>query len=543
MGIKRLVHSQKNIFIANSGLEINALDEEWILLPNKDKGYKIEMGWLHSSNMPEDEYNMMLDVFKYSVQKLSASTLVGNIFVAKQYLADGIPLLHQLKAMWSNLSTGHKKGLNSLFCRIKKLGYRAYSSHHDFTSKHLNKETNNHLDPLKGSLSDIEFDSFISVINKKIENFNWFIEYDFDFYKSQKFSSISYAISAKLLTSIIRRPVQLQRMKWSDLIPLTSSFNEKRIVTHDMAASLGKPLLQVRVYIAKDSKSGIREQPEKYGIPLHERLSNELLNFKKLYAEGVKLWLELNGHSVNEKQLIKLLQNMPIFLHRSLFELKVNSIDEIKEVFTDKSVAFHVNSSSIGKSLEQHIIKSERVAIAKATSNRLRHTILTRGARDGLSKPQLAKITGVTMQAVQSYIDMDFKTRTMIDKRYIGNSFLKKAFNSPISELDFNGHYIYDNDFNVVGEASSQTSCNRCSTKLGRPLGCYGCENFKPFLEADHRAVLSAAEKKRDVNRTALIAPLQSHSLEKLNKQITLINYTIALCDDMLLKRVQANVE
>jgi len=48
ISIKRLVHSQKNIFIANSGLEINALDEEWILLPNKDKGYKIQMGWLHS---------------------------------------------------------------------------------------------------------------------------------------------------------------------------------------------------------------------------------------------------------------------------------------------------------------------------------------------------------------------------------------------------------------------------------------------------------------------------------------------------------------
>ena len=48
--------------------------------------------------------------------------------------------------------------------------------------------------------------------------------------------------------------------------------------------------------------------------------------------------------------------------------------------------------------------------------NRVRHTVLTNGARDGLTALQLASITDVTMKAVEKYIDLNHAAKLDISE-------------------------------------------------------------------------------------------------------------------------------
>ena len=40
-----------SFFSAKSGLMVNALDDEWVILPNKGKGAQVSVGWVHASDM------------------------------------------------------------------------------------------------------------------------------------------------------------------------------------------------------------------------------------------------------------------------------------------------------------------------------------------------------------------------------------------------------------------------------------------------------------------------------------------------------------
>ncbi|MNY36740.1 hypothetical protein D3C86_1712480 [compost metagenome] len=129
---------------------------------------------------------------------------------------------------------------------------------------------------------------------------------------------------------------------------------------------------------------------------------------------------------------------------------------------------------------------------------------------------------------------MNYESRLEIDSKYIGNEFLKKAFSSNVTEGSADDETIFDNQFNPIGNPRNKRSCTTCSTIMGRPLGCYGCPNFRPILEADHRSVLELAENKLAVNRSSLINPLHTRSIEKLERQIAWVKLTISVCDENL---------
>ncbi|MNZ71690.1 hypothetical protein D3C78_900560 [compost metagenome] len=141
------------------------------------------------------------------------------------------------------------------------------------------------------------------------------------------------------------------------------------------------------------------------------------------------------------------------------------------------------------------------------------------------------------MPAARHYIDLDYVSRREIDSKYIGNEFLKKAFSHTLTVVPEGDEVIVDNKFNPVGGARNKHSCATCSTVLGRPLGCYGCPNFRPILEADHRSVLGDAEGKLAANRNSLVNPLYARSIEKLERQIVWVRLTIMVCDEELARQ------
>lgn len=528
--------NQAMLVTAKSGLKINIMDGQWKILSNVSKGHAIPVAWLHDSLMPDDEWQLCVDVFIWYVRTKSAGTVFGIVGNTKDHLAKGIPDLTQLKGKWSGLPTHQKKSLNQFFGTLCKLGHKRFNDFHAFTRAHLDKEKRNTLDPKTGSMTGFEFDSLAKLINTSLGAVDWSQQRDLAFYRSNAFSKVRTFVANKLMLSTVRRPIQLSVLKWCDLIPAGASFKDRNISPHNELSSLGSPTLQLRVFYAKEKRdSHQRSHPERYPIHLSEDLSETLHQYKRLCLHGLQLALEESGLAVSEQDLIHMVTNVPIFPDVELFKWEMHSLELFKHAFTEASSLFHAADQML--TMELRGIPSDRAPTCTASNNRIRHTVLTRGAQAGLPAAQLARITGVTVPAARHYVDMDYESRRLVDVNYVGNEFLRRAFSGSISLAQEGEEEILGHDFNEVGGAKSARTCKTCKTDLGRPLGCYGCPNFRPILEANHRAELQIAIDKLSANRAFLLNPLEANSIRKLQKQIEWIKLTIGVCDEMLARR------
>lgn len=531
---------------AKSGLRVNVYDDVWTLLPNKGKGWQVFVDWVHSGDMPTEARVFLLDVFKHYARTKQASTTATIVINVKPFMTNGIPLLSSVKAIWSGLQTSKKKGLNQFFGTLSKLGNKRFDDYHQFTKTHLDKEVRNHLDPSKGALSDMEFDSLAKQVNNKIQDFSWCADRDISFYQSSNYGFGEYrnSVAIKLLTSIVRRPIQVILLKWADTIPSGASFQDVKIHTADEIGTVGAETLQLRVFHAKTKGNPApRASPERYPIHLSEGLSKTLIDYKKIYLKGLTLLLDSAGIKATLPDLLSLMNDMPMFPETNIFGERFDSLDLFRSLFTPDSTAYHVSESSISNGIRYVRVTSDRSLDCTVTSNRIRHTVLTRGAQAGLPATQLAMMTGVTVPAARHYVDLDYKSRQQIDSKYIGNEFLRKAFSGTIILVPGDDEYIVDQQFNNLGGPCNERVCRTCPTVLGMPLGCYGCPNFRPILEADHRGVLGVAEDKLAVNLNSLINPLYSKTIEKLERQIIWVKLTIELCDEILAKQRAIDAE
>ncbi|EJM53566.1 hypothetical protein PMI29_05754 [Pseudomonas sp. GM49] len=529
-----------SLFSAKSGLMVNELDDVWEILPNNWKGARVSVEWVHKSEMSDKEKRLILDVFTYYVRTKAASTASGVISNVRPFMLGGIPTLNKIKAIWSGLKVNMKKALNQFFGTLSKMGNQQFNEVHKFTRTHLDKNKFNALDSSTGAFNDIEFDSLAKLINENLQRFNWAVERDFSFYQSSMhYGVLKNLVTNKLLISIVRRPIQIALMKWSDLIPSGSSFHDAAIRSVDEIGNLGGGTLQLRVFIAKSTGMLFsRECPERYPLYISEELSDALIKFKSIVFEGLELLMKSSGIQVDKAELLSLMNDIPMFPDVSMFSIKGESLDFFKSLFSSRSTAYHVSESTITNAMRNIRPNSDRVVDCIASSNRVRHTVLTRGAQDGLSAAQLAKITGVTEPAARHYIDLDYESRREIDSKYIGNEFLRNLFSTVLIVKRETDEAIVDHNFKPIGGPRNERVCDTCSTVMGRPLGCYGCPNFLPMLEADHRSVLEAAEDKLMVNRNALLNPLYIRSIEKLERQIVWIKLTIAVCDETLARKL-----
>ncbi|MDP3517292.1 MAG: hypothetical protein Q8S94_09005 [Pseudohongiella sp.] len=528
--------SNKLSFFAKSGLEVNVYDSHWRVLPNNGKGHTLNVSWIHSAEMSEADRWLILNAIIFYAKTKSANTAATVLTCIKPHLKNGIPTLFEINRIWSGLKTNRKKGLNQFFGTLARQGHQQFQKHHLFTSANLDKYQSNMLDSQKGSFSEIEFDSLAKRINFKLGEFDWNSREPLSFFQSPNgFGELRNAITNKILLSTVRRPIQLSIMKWCDMIPVGTSFKNNGVFSTEELGTLGSISLQLRVFVAKEKGSlGLRQYPERYPIHLSEDLSLKILQYKKVCMHGLKMMLESSGIKISASRLIQAMEYMPVLLSHKFFEEGINSIELIDHLFTPSSNSYHISEATITHAFRALKISSDRVAKCIASSNRVRHTVLTRGAQDGLPAMQLAKLTGVTVPAARHYVDLDYRSRRQIDSSYIGTQFLMQIFQTPISDVKEGDDYIADNQFNPVGGVIDKNSCVTCSTNMGKPLGCYGCPNFRPILEADHRGVLIAAEEKQAVNRAALLSPLHARSIEKLQTQIEWIKYTIAFCDEVI---------
>jgi hypothetical protein len=158
--------------------------------------------------------------------------------------------------------------------------------------------------------------------------------------------------------------------------------------------------------------------------------------------------------------------------------------------------------------------------------------VLTNGAWAGMNKVQLSSITGVTPTAVAPYLDLKIDSRLKIDTAFAEKQIFKQFGRVSASELvKFEQIKVFNEFGDESGVLLKGSDCNTCESKLGRPIGCYGCDNFRPHLEGDHKAYLEKAERKLAINQEAGGSPLTNRKLER---SILYIRATIQICQEYL---------
>jgi hypothetical protein len=521
--------------IVKSGLGVDTANDEWILLPYNGKGWKISVAWVRSEQICLEHQKLIFQVIIFYARTMAASTTSGVVTNIRPYLVSGILGMTSLIAMWSGLATNNKKGLNQFFGTLVRLGHLEFSELHIFTSANLDKECSNALDPSSGALTDIEFDSFARQVNRDVQAIDWGISRSLKFYMSKNlFGSVRNSISNKLLLAIVRRPIQLTVLKWCDLIPSGSTFADNKVLPGNEVGTLGGDTLQLRVFTAKSQElSRLRGDPERYPLHVSESLSKTFVEYKRMIANGLALIFS-NRAELEELDILSAMDDFPIFPDCKLFNLRFNSLSEFRALFSPGSIAYHCAEGTITMAVRGVPVMSDRISDCIVTSNRIRHTVLTRAAQDGLPAHHLAKITGVTVPAARHYVDLNYKSRRLIDVKFLGNKLLKAAFNDVIKAVPCASSQVLDDGFNVVGGTRQDNVCSSCPTMLSRPLSCYGCTNFRPLLEADHNAVLAKAQSKLEANKKSYLSSINPRSLERLETQIAWVQLTIEVCREVL---------
>lgn len=525
-----------------SGLKVRVADAEWRLLQNKGKGNTLKLYWLRASDLSSKEIELTLLVFIHYVIGKSASTACTVAIGVRPVIKSGFPSVSDLKIMWSSLGLSKKKAANQFFGTLVKLGYREFKEHHNFTSKNIGSDKVDPLSPFTGRLNELEFDSVVQNLHLEISKIDFGTNKDFNFFAKRgnsysfNFSRLRSLIGTRLLIAILRRPLQIAMIKWSDIIPVGCTFGDELIPLNNEVYNIGVAALQLRLYRIKNSvkEARYRSTPEKYPMALSEDLSLLLYRYKMIFIRGVQLALLESGISSSKGKTLDLIKNMPVFISSEFFGLKIKSLSEFEAIFTHNSSLYHLNEALLTNAVKGLKGVSDRTNNLSVTSNRLRHTALTRGAEEGLDSAQLSKLTGVTEPAARRYIDLDYRSRRLIDDRYVANDFLRNAFSVPVQYLDKDNEVVLGANFEEIGGVKSIKSCSQCLAKMGKPIGCYGCPNFLPLLDADHHSVLEQAEAKLKANMAQFKSPVINRSVEKLERQIEKIRITITLCDNII---------
>lgn len=396
--------------------------------------------------------------------------------------------------------------------------------------------TKNIFDPEKGIYTDEEE----NLINEKLRlavNASLKCISDIQNLNNRDVHYLGCLIALILVKTIYRRPVQLAMLKWSDVLPIASSFKDHRFAKtsstpdeENLFSDVDQ--LHLRCFRAK-SGYGFRQYSEIRSIRLEPELSMLLVKYKKAYQQCLSDQLGRNGLNLNQAEVLDIVYRCPLFPEWKLFNLDITDKPTLFKSLSHTTDMFHKPSHGlinmmryISESLQ---LTSSRIQSFNITNNRSRHTVLTRGAEQGLSKEALSKVTGVTTETVRHYIGLDMSGRCVIDKNVAGKTIFKQFSQVSTEELKKQGGFQVLNEFDEeLGIIQQTSSCQTCTVQLCKPLGCYGCDNFRPLLEADHQANLQRIELKIQFNQ----GNAASQTLKKLKESALYIKATIDICKE-----------
>ncbi|HDY7974065.1 TPA: hypothetical protein RQK67_004139 [Vibrio vulnificus] len=439
------------------------------------------------------------------------------------------------RLVWSSLTDPYKKILSgTLSFAVNKAGLKQFKEIADFASEHCPKISagNNILDPEKGVYSEIEYDSIKEKLRLATDN-------KIKVCKGPKgILAFSNAMASQLMVALVRRPCQLVQLKWSDLLPVGQGFSDYRQSTEEPTPDseylfCDVDCLHIRLFQGKEGL--FRVNAERNSRRLEPDLSALIITYRQQYESVLVLSLKKQGISLGLDELHQIMLRCPLFPEEQLFTIQFGSKSNLFKALGSMSDSFHKTSDALQQAISNFSVglglKSDRIESSKLrlSNDRLRHTVLTGAALQGLSAPYLASITNVTEKAVSPYIELSFEARLAIDQAFAEKDVLLKFGKMSVKELQNRYNYVVRNEFDEeIGIHINPENCASCASKLGAPLGCYPCDNFTAIEEANHQQYLDKALIKYEVNKQ----DGNKVTLKKIRKIILYIQATIKICEE-----------
>lgn len=298
--------------------------------------------------------------------------------------------------------------------------------------------------------------------------------------QSQEFVHLQEKAAVALSIAYGRNPANLTYLRHSDLINLTPESDDPIYI-------LRVPRIKKRLVNPRDDYIEEFLDPA-FAEYIHDLIKANNENNAVLYHEGKKLS-----------------NPQPIFLNINGNKAAILS--------GDYENAYNFSSSMITSLIKgfvrrHNIISPLTKELMHVTARRLRYTLATGLAAEGISKAALARILDHTdTQHVHVYFELAGKIVIQLDKA-IAKGFSQylsyftghiidssgDAINgdNPEKYLVFKGDQIEDEieDIGVCGESSI---CH-----LDPPFSCYLCPKFQPYRHADHEYVLESLLNSRN---------------------------------------------
>ena len=513
----------------NDAYKFDIFDDKW-QIGTKDFVY---LDWMYNINYDQQTF-IDLRVLLAKVASYLSPKAVERYAFGLKALGNHLAIA-EFQLAWLSLKESYKISLSDLFrFAIKKANLPQFKALADFAFTHRPKKKlgNNILNPEKGVYSEIEYDSIKEQLRLTTENLPKIC------INAQDIYTFSLLIACQLLIALVRRPTQLTKLKWSDVLPVGQRFSDHRSFKKESVPEreylfTDVKCLHIRTFKGKDGL--FRRNAERNSHRLEPDLSSLLLIYRQQYESVFISTLEKQGINLTPDERNQILLRCPLLPEYQLFTVQFETKSNLFNAIGHLSDAFHKTNVNLTRSVANFCtelgFKSDRIDSSKLQlgNNRLRHTVLTSGAQQGLSAPYLASITGVTEQAVQPYIELGFEARREIDLAFAEKDVLRKFGHMSVKSLQKLDGFVVHNEFDEeIGIQANPANCASCASKMGMPLGCYPCDNFTAFDEANHQQYFEKALRKYEVNELDGNPAV----LKKLKKIILYIQATIKICEE-----------
>lgn len=532
--LKKEYEGQRIYDAREDGYSFDFLSDSWVL------GYKsyLSLSWIANLNINlETSLDLRLAI-AHAAKHYAYRTLSGHVSILKTialYLS-----IYDFQAWWLTLDSYKKnvKDCLSAFCNPRN-GYACATLQplYDSIKGEVVKQQSAKkgiLDSKAGAYSEIEHDNILESL--RVETLRAF---ESKIVSQNKLTVLRNIIASQLLVALIRRPTQLVQIKWCDILPVGQVFE-----SHKHADLNWKPITQhlfsdveqlhVRTFKGKDGQ--FRSNAESRSHRLAANFSELLLRYYRTYEDYLLSKLSTQHISLNHDEAKEIMRRLPVLPDQSLFSSSFASKAELFSSISDISKSFHMQPDSLTRST-RYLFANKLMPTSDRhpndslllTNNRWRHTILTQGVRHGLSPAHLAAISGVTIQAIEPYLDLKTSERVRVDEAYAGNHIIKRFDSLSVQEIQKHDDFIVKSMFDEeIGYKLNPENCSSCQSKGGVPMACYPCDNFRPLETANHQQYLDKAKRKLFINSKSA----HPATIKRLKKIILYITATITICEE-----------
>ncbi len=530
--LRKQYKGQREFSSKTEGYSFDILSDEWVL------GYRqtLYLSWMNKLDI-ETFIDLRLAI-AHAVKHYALSSIRSFACTLKRII--NYLNIYAFKAWWLTLDSYKKSVSNALnaFCRRSEVYESAalsplYNAIKDENLGH-NVKMKGILNDKTGAYSEVEHNNLLEAL--RIETLQALKDKTL---QQPPFTRLRNVIACQLMVAIVRRPTQLVQIKWCDLLRVGQEFKSHKDSDRDwqpVTQHLFSDIEQFHLRTFKGKDAQFRGNAESRSHRLSPDLSELLLRYYQAYETYLRHSLYQNDITLTNEEMKELMRRLPLLPDQSLFSSVFHSKSELFSTVSDTSKVHHQFAAAFVKNITYLFnsklkVKSDRLPNKplKISNNRWRHTQLTLAVWMGLSPAQIAAITGVTINAIQPYLDLKAQERVKIDQAYAGNSIIQRFDNTSVEELQKHRDFSVKSPFEEeIGHQLNPANCSSCKSKGGAPMACYPCDNFRPLETANHQQYLDKAQRKLAINSQFG----HPSTVTRLQTIIVYIKVTIAICEE-----------